>query len=71
MNIAIDLGVVLQLLVVAGIAWILRTLWSIQNCLTKLNTWSKEHEKIDNERHGDNVRRLDGIWKYLNERGTT
>ena len=47
--------------------WILATIYKLNATMESIKEWMDGHENIDNERHKDNLRRLDGIEQFMNQ----
>lgn len=47
--------------------WILATIYKLNATMEKIQEWMDGHENMDNERHRDNLRRLDGIEQFMNQ----
>lgn len=67
MNLAIDIGLILQSLAIVGIAWILKRVDKVDRTSVKVETWMEAHERQDDERHEENLRRFDDIFGELRQ----
>ena len=69
MNVAIDIGIVLQLLGVSGIAWLITSVIGVNSKLAKIETWIKAHDKQDDERYVFILKQLETLSKAISKEG--
>jgi hypothetical protein len=68
MNVAIDLGVMLQLLLVGGVGWLLSITISTNNKMREIQAWIKGHDKQDDERHTEIKEQISTLWENIKKR---
>ena len=61
----IDLGIILQGLVILLIAWVLKGIANINGSVRELHVWKKEHTRQDDERHENTKEDVAAIWRRL------
>lgn len=55
-------------LMLSGIAWIIKLVLKTNGCVGRLQQWAESHEKIDDERHRENKDDHDKVWEVIERR---
>lgn len=58
MDMTINLNTILEGLILFGVCWTLKQVSGLGASVGKLETWTDQHEKQDDDRHGDILDRL-------------
>ena len=68
----LSINTILEGLVLIGITWILRTLFTINGSIGQMKVWKESHEKQDDERyealqkrHDTTEREHEAMWKAI------